>query len=181
MNSVLHLRNITDDFLVSELPTAFRVIGSPPYEVSVGCELRLEDVTDTKVAIGFYRGSHLANYRISSLGSVLDLNVMLNVRKLVVSYKLPLEYGADNPAVSNCFLFATEGAKHTGFDVHWLDQRVPGQAPVTELRALIKMDKGFLGDAEERLFMANDVALMTRSVIRCWQRFQLESCATETV
>lgn len=104
MLDVERLRATTDGFLLRELPEAFRVIGSPPYGVEVGSDRSLSEVTDTRTEVGFYRGSHLANYRVHSLGSVLDLNVMLNVRKLVVSYKLPADYGAKNEALTECFL-----------------------------------------------------------------------------
>lgn len=103
-----------------------------------------------------------------------DINVMANVRKLAVSYKLPFDYDVADPALDTAFEFATVGARHSGFQIQWLAHRVPDQAPAVELRCLLILDKPLIADAGERLFWANDIALMTRSVMKCRAQFEID-------
>ncbi len=163
--SVEDLRGKTDRFLLEELPGAFRTIDYDAPQFSPGRAPRLEEMTRVTTEISFVRGTNFGNYRIKGFGLEQTMNVMVNVKRMIVSYAFPADYPVEDEKVKSAFGFVIDGAIHAGYQMEWREMGGSEDRRI-ELRAFVNLREDFLSNALERLFWSTDVAIMTRSVLR---------------
>lgn len=159
------LRAKTDRFLLDELPDAFRTIDFVAPGFSSGKAPRLDDATRVKLEISFVRGTNYGNYRVEGFGLVQNVNVMLNVKRMVVSYAFPADYPIEAEQTKAAFGYVIDGAVHAGYQMEWREMGGEDDKRI-ELRCFVNLKDDFLSNGLERLFWSSDVAIMTRSVMR---------------
>lgn len=175
------LREKTDRFFVSELPGAFPLVDYKTPDFSKTAAKELEKATLADCAMSFVRGTNLATYRISAFGFTQQLNVMLNVRRLVISYHFPADTDLADPRFVEIFDYTIKAAEHTGYQTEWRNMPADALAPArVELRTLVNLPDDFLVNAVDRLFWSNDVAIMTRAVMKCRKAYAHERGLTLT-
>lgn len=171
------LRQKSDRLFETDLPASFALID---YEMAEPSKLPSSDLARngrTEVLTGFVRGTNLAKYRIGAHGTSQDLGVMMNVRRLVVSYQFGPDFKYDSEAVKAVFAYVIAGAEHSGYQMQWTPMAKDHYGEVrVELRAMRNLDEDFLVNPILKLFICNDLAIMTRAVMRC--RLSVERMAS---
>jgi hypothetical protein len=161
------LRERSDRFLADDIPRAFEAIDYVPAPMGQRATTRLADSRRVKVVLSFVRGTNLAVYRVDGHGITQQLSIMLNVRRMVVSYVFPAVFDHEDAQLDAAFGLTVAGAQHAGYLMEW--RRVPGDdigPDRLELRALVNLPEDFLIHPAERLFRCNDIAIMTRSIMK---------------
>ena len=162
------LREKSDRFFMEDIPASFATID---YEMEEPSSLPSPDLRArgrAKVLTGFVRGTNLARYRVEALGKVQKMGIMMNINRVVVTYEFEPGLRFRDEDVLAVFEHATGGAAESGYTISWrlMGEDHYGQARV-ELRAARNLDDEFLLNPVQKLFICNDIAIMTRAVIAC--------------
>src|SRR5690606_26587135 len=136
---------------------AFRTIDFVAPGFSSGKAPRLDDATRVKLEISFVRGTNYGNYRVEGFGLVQNVNVMLNVKRMVVSYAFPADYPIEAEQTKAAFGYVIDGAVHAGYQMEWREMGGEDDKRI-ELRCFVNLKDDFLSNGLERLFWSSDVA-----------------------
>lgn len=105
-------------------------------------------------------------FDLSSPKQTLRMWVGLNVNRILVLYFTQLPDDKTPEQVGEEFMITFSGAKSVGYNVDYLSAKFPGENIVCIRASCILGDDDFLGKPSQKLFWANDVALMTQSLFR---------------
>ncbi|WP_050477463.1 hypothetical protein [Herbaspirillum rhizosphaerae] len=162
----------TEVFLIKEIPRALQMVSMN--QVSFGDEIKyLSNETLVQTRTIYLKGNTHCFYEIAIQGSDKKYYayVQLNVYRLVVVYFLEKDL---DPIWENTFKSTMTGAKNAGWETDYGGVKKTDWFPVSmdflEIRMLRHMKRDFLHDANEQLFISNDIGAMTRSVIIDCQR-----------
>lgn len=98
----------------------------------------------------------------------LEMQVFLNVKRLWVYYSFPARAAADRESTARALKVTFEGAKGAGYELSQVD----GDDRV-EFHLSAPIDSDFLMKPTEQLYWAQDIASMTRSLVRAAQTHRI--------
>lgn len=166
--SVAFLKERTASYLVQEIPDAMRIIA---YDEDGFRELTSHYEpkpvsSNTKIFIQYNEGNHYCQYRVLAYGIDQRIYVQVNVKRMVVSYFL------DSKAVEDAEIklrldYVVKAAEAAGYTYKYEQVHDSADRSVTtQLRLFRSLQDEFLMNSGERLYVANDLASMTRALIR---------------
>lgn len=162
------IKQRNDNFLAQDLPEAMHNV---EYAIAPPAQKRSTapgGLRKTKVEVSFTEGTNLALYRVHAYGMEQNMSVMFNVKRIVISYQFPMAPISDWPAFQQRFAMTVAGAEHAGYRMEWREVVADDIGPHRmELRALGNLSEEFLVNPLDKLFTCNDIAIMTRSIIKC--------------
>ncbi|HCO53403.1 MAG TPA: hypothetical protein DIT93_00100 [Pelagibacterium sp.] len=172
------LKKSTDRFMLEELPDAFKAVdyGVPP--IGTAEAPSIQSASNVKTAFSYVRGTSMARYEVEAFGMVQHVTVMLNVRRIVVAYAFPPTYRIEDQEIRQAFEYAEKGAQHAGYQTEWR-MMGSGEQRHLEFRALVNLPQDFLTHSAERLFWSNDMAIMTRSVLKSRETYESGPLVTD--
>ena len=98
-----------------------------------------------------------ASIPVNSYASKLEMHIQVNVKRVEVIYKLPIA-GSISEDTFESTKYGTEGA---GYDV-----KIVTLNGMLEMQARIEVGSEMLVNSRERLFIVNDIAVMTAHLLR---------------
>lgn len=117
-----------------------------------------------------YQDNQLAaTYIISDGNDQLTVRVFLNVKRLIVNYHIPTSIARDEATTRSIFHTTLKGAEYVGYDVTVLPN-VEAVQNITRIRCQTNLEEDFLINSRAKLFWANDIGEMTRSVFKHYRR-----------
>ncbi len=148
----LHL--LTDEFLKRYVAQALRRVSIPEREIMAF------DVVDEgrKDIFGRALKMEFADFRFR-------LWVGLNVRRLFVIYYVPVQEGMSAERLKEIFKFTFGGAEKVGFHLNFEDA-VVDKRKIVSIWLTVDTIEDLLSSPHEKLFWAQDVAMMTESFLR---------------
>ncbi len=166
--NVSFLKNRTEDFLIREIPEALRIVD---YKEANFGEITqsyrpnpLE--TKTRIMVSYDKGNHYCQYRVLAYGVDQKIYVQANVKRFVVSYFLDADLGGEAD-MRQRLSYVVGAAEAAGYRYSYEDVHDTAHGSVSaQLRLFRDLPDDFLVNASERLFIANDLASMTRAFIR---------------
>lgn len=167
------LRAKTDIFLESDLVTSLSDItikdgrGVKPIDISI---LNKDDGIDRFGRV----------YTLSSDKNRLRMWVGLNVNRVLILYFVKLADDKSLEQIGEDFMIAFSGAKSVGYNVDYLSAEFPGENIVCIRASCLLGDESFLSKPTAKLYWANDIALMTQSMMRTALRNEID-VYTETM
>ncbi len=159
-----HIRKQIDHFLTGSMAAALRAVecrtpapGSAPIaeKEAVGCE----------VLVGHVLGSPDARYLLRAFGETLQMQIQLNVYRLVVVYVVPVHGALDCSALQPRFVRWETGANHAGWRIGWRDTVDADKTSErrVEVYGYAMLPEAFLESDQHRLYWMNDIVQMTRA------------------
>lgn len=152
------LTQATERFLKEELKSC---IQNAPSALVAGKSLKMSD------QVTHLAGENICTHDITFGALHLKLRVMLNVRRIVVIYFLPVADASGLESIERLLEPAIFGARHVGYEVKSRfapPENAGGQAYVTLHFYNNALEDDFLQNASSRYFWAQDIAQMTRSI-----------------
>ena len=155
----------TEDFLTEQMLGALRAVEYelPSFDTEP-VEVELAEMARSRVEIRHVRGAADATYIVQAFGDELLMQLQLNVRRLVVVYRVP---GADALDASSLAVHLERwriGAEHAGWRFGWRDAPLAGEAGrrwvETYCYAFATAD--LLENEPEQLYWRTDIVQMTR-------------------
>jgi hypothetical protein len=156
--NVNDLREKSDRFFTDDIPTSFATIDYEMAKPSTAPSPDLRLNGRTQVLTGFVRGTNLARYEINALGKVQYIGVMMNIRRIVVTYEFDAGLRFNDADVQAVFEHATVGASHSGYSMTWHMMAADHYGGTrVELRATRNLEDDFLLNPAQKP-VANDTA-----------------------
>ncbi len=126
--------------------------------------------TGTRVEVAHSRGDVSAFYRVHALDEVLHMLVKVNVWEVVVSYYFPVSGAEEGERVRESMNWAFQGfTQLDSFAMNWnVDQQSFDDSGTVYAGFHFKKEYGreFLEDERSKMFLAQMVTALTRSLIR---------------
>jgi hypothetical protein len=129
-------------------------------------EKNIKDATNIRVIRTHINGTPRCDYELKNKQnlkeSLIHMYVVMNIKKFEVVYYIP------ENIKKTIFDITIEGAVQTGYDepVSFNEKcNDNGFENYSKLVFRRKLTEGFLTNPEERLFIANDISVMTRSIL----------------
>lgn len=166
--SVGFLRDRTASYLVKEIPEAFRIIdyNEPGFQELTDFYFPKKLNSNVKILIRYNDRNHYCQYRISAYGLEQRLYVQVNVKRIVISYFIDERIIKDSDIKSRID-YVTNAAEIAGYSFKYESIHDSAENSVTtQLRLFRTLSDEFLMNSGERLYIANDLASMTRALIR---------------
>jgi hypothetical protein len=152
--NVTHLHVLVDEFLRVYIASALARVSIPEMN------LQTFEVKDEGRKDIFGRLLKMTN---GDYG--FKLWVGLNVRKLFVIYFVPLTESLGLAELKQIYHYTFGGAENSGYACNFEEAQVAGQR-VASIWLTAKVDDDLLSNPQEKLFWAQDVAMMTESFLR---------------
>jgi hypothetical protein len=166
------LQRRTDDVLHKLLPSILSAVFDPPDppQRDAGQKAKPSTRRRARVSIGRYRDECWANYVIDDGATALHLRVEVNVRQLNVDILFDpaaLKAASITPAsLPDQFAHALSGAAAAGYVVNReILTRTHGDGSRYALVVSRPVESRFLWDAEEQLYIAQDLMLCLRAMV----------------
>jgi len=152
------LRKLVDNFLMEDVRRSLLYV-----DYHYEHKLSIEKATQVEIAVTHVKGTPRADYTLKHKESSRELSfyVVMNIKKYEVVYYI------ENHIEEQVFDLTKSGAKQSGYDEivdfkQACDDKGFEKHTKMVFRRILK--DGFLTDPEERLFIANDISVMTRSI-----------------
>lgn len=163
---ICDIRRRIDEFLTGLMAEALRAVDyrSPPY----GCpSAPLAEAVRGEVQVGHICGNPDANYLLRAFGDVLQMQIQLNVYRLVIVYSIPARGALDCSALQPRFTRWEIGANHAGWRIGWRDTVDVDNAVArrVEVYCYAMLPEDFLQCERHQLYWMNDVVQMTRALL----------------
>lgn len=169
---------LSNRFFVDDLPRALEKIAyveprHAPWHRGWTRSARLR--SRVAIEISHASGSYRAEYIVTADAITVAMTVELNVQRLGIVYLIPGGEGADAAATFGALADTFEGARDAGYHIGVPRDLGLGEEALRERlgwprclnQALHRaLGEGFLYDPVMRQFVAQDIAIMTRSLIR---------------
>jgi hypothetical protein len=162
------LKRRNSQFLTAELPKAMEIIEyQEPDFVEIDSGYQAPPVSSQVVLkIRHSRDTHYCNYIIEAYGTAQRVYVQVNVKRMVVSYFLDCA-SLDDEEMKSRLSYVVSAAETAGYRYEYSRVHDSAEGGVSiQLRLFRDLSDEFLVSPAERLFVANDFASMTRSLIR---------------
>lgn len=153
-----HLRTLSDAFITGYVADALARVSLPAQGVG---SFEVRDLGRKDI---FGRALEM-----HAPGQVFPLWVGLNVSRIFVIYFVPLGGDTTLEKVQDAFRFTFGGAEKVGFHVNYEPAMVDGQ-PVVSVWLNVAASGELLYSPREKLFWAQDIAMMTESFLRTAHR-----------
>lgn len=166
--SVPFLRERTSSYLVREIPHALQIVdyAEDDFQELTASYVPKPVSSKTKILIKYDEGNHYCQYRILAYGVDQRLYVQVNVKRMVVSYFLST-VTVDDEELRRRLEYVVQAAETAGYTFKYEQVHDSADKSVTvQLRLFRSLPDEFLMNAGERLYVANDLASMTRALIR---------------
>lgn len=172
--NVSALREKTRRWLTSTLPGSLGQITNSNGEI-----LRVVNITGLRDVFGCqYELQPVRTGKDQVSGQGIKLWVGLNVHRLVVIYWAKCDNLAD---LEGCLEKTFSGAKDVGWaPARFQTEDISGQRICSIWTSWMHGLDGFLKTPEKQLFAAQDIAMMTQSVLRSAERKGVAVCTTES-
>ncbi|HKS87975.1 MAG TPA: hypothetical protein VJR70_00915 [Stellaceae bacterium] len=155
----------TEEFLTGQMLDALRAVeyALPSFDTEP-VAVALAEAARGTVAIRHVRGASDASYLVQAFGDELSMQLQLNVRRLVVVYRVPALDALDSGSLAVHLDRWRIGAEHAGWKFGWRDAPLPGAGGrrwvETYCYAFAAAD--FLENPVEQLYWRTDIVQMTR-------------------
>lgn len=165
MLTIAEAQQRTEDILTGQMPDALRAVeyALPSFDTEP-VETSLAETALGRVEIRHVRGAPDATYLVEAFGDELLMQLQLNVRRLVVVYRVPAQGALDATRLAVHLDRWRIGAEHAGWKFGWRDAPLagdPGRRWVeTYCYAFAGAD--FLENEPEQLYWRTDIVQMTR-------------------
>lgn len=152
------LRKLVDTFLVEDIRKSLLYV-----DYKHASQQSIEKATYIDVNVTHITGTPRSDYRLQHTKYNYELHfyVVMNIKKYEVVYYISKDIKKD------IFDMTISGAIQSGYDKH-VDFKLvcndKGFEGYTKMVFRRKLESGFLMDPEERLYIANDISVMTRSI-----------------
>jgi hypothetical protein len=166
--SLEDLRDRTSRFLVVEIPQALQIVEHDEGDFEPIDKLYKPAATLSKVKmlIRHRKGGHDCQYQLHAYGKVQRIYVQTNVKRMVVSYYLNAE-SVEDPIIRERLDYVISAAETAGYTAEYKKVHDTADKTVTvQLRLFRSLPDEFLMSPSERLYIANDLASMTRALVR---------------
>ncbi len=153
------LRKLIDEFLVKDVCESLLYVD---YSDKNG--ENINQATNVGVEIVHINGTPRCNYKITKKNTkaTMSMYVVMNIRKFEVVYYI-------NSAIKKeKFKITIDGAVHSEYNEKVDFKTECGDEGFEKLTKMVfrrALNEGFLSNPEERLFIANDISVMTRSIL----------------
>lgn len=161
------LAELTNQILETLIPSKFKFIDFEDAVYSDPDGYKSKTIqSNITVAIKHVKGVPFSYYKLKDLkGNELTIYIQLNVKRIVVVYFFDSEKIPQNELLQR-FSSCIDGAKNTGYECITGYGVKDGQNQ-SELKFFMgSLGEDFLNNSKGQLFLANDIAFMTRSI---WQ------------
>lgn len=152
--NVAHLHVLIDEFLRTYIASALARVSIP--------DLNLDGFQVTDEGRKDIFGRLL---KMSNGDYCFKLWVGLNVRKLFVIYFVPLTESLGIAELRKIYHYTFTGAESSGFSCNFEEAQV-AQRKIASIWMSAKTDDDLLSNPQEKLFWAQDIAMMTESFLR---------------
>ena len=127
-------------------------------------EVQLGNVVRSRVQIRHVRGASDATYLVNSFGHELQMQLQLNVHRLVVVYRVPALDALDANTLAVRLERWRLGAEHAGWKFGWRDAPVAGDRGqrYVETYCYAFAGRDFLEDKVQQLYWRTDIVQMNR-------------------
>ena len=165
MLTIAEAQRRTEDFLTGQMLEALRAVeyALPSFDTEPR-EIELCAAARGRVEIRHVRGAFDASYLVQAFGDELLMQLLLNVYRLVVVYRVPALDALDASSLAVHLDRWRIGAEHAGWKFGWRDAPIggnPGRRWVeTYCYAFAAAD--FLENEPEQLYWRSDIVQMTR-------------------
>lgn len=159
------LRNLIDVFLKDEVCESLLYV---EFDKNAK-DKNIKDATNVEVIKTHVNGTPRCDYELhnkqSLEKSLIHMYVVMNIKKFEVVYYIP------KGIECSTFDMTIAGAKNTGYGDFDIEKDFKKECGDKEYEQDTKMvfrkalETGFLTNPEERLFIANDISVMTRSIL----------------
>lgn len=156
--NVNHLHTLVDEFLRVYIASALARVSVPDLNIE---RFHVKD-EGRKDIFGRLLKMTSGNY-------TFQVWVGLNVRRLFVIYFVPLTERVGINELKQIYHFTFGGAQSAGYSCNFEEAHVSGQH-VASIWMTVKTDDDLLTNPDEKLFWAQDVAMMTESFLRTAHR-----------
>jgi hypothetical protein len=165
---VAFLKERTATYLMKEIPEALRIVDCDEDDFrELDASYSAKPVSSrTRILIKYDDGNHYCQYRVLAYGLDQRLYVQVNVKRMVVSYFLAIG-SMDDEEIRKRLEYVVKAAETAGYTYKYEHVHDSADRSVTvQLRLFRSLPDEFLVNAGERLYIANDLASMTRALIR---------------
>lgn len=175
--SLKAIDELTEDFLLREVPRALSALSEEePSYVPWHATMRARSAVETRadIRIAYSKGAYRARYIIKIGGRPLRVKVEFNVRRLGVVFTLPAEEHETATSVFAGLKDTLGGAQSAGYSINEtyevteLSQQMKRELQCTRCVSHTlhrNLESDFIYDEAQRLFVAQDLAIMTRSLM----------------
>jgi hypothetical protein len=155
----------TEQFLTGQMLQALHAVEYelPSFDTEPR-EVELAAMARSQVEIRHVRGAPDATYLVHAFGDELLMQLQLNVRRLVVVYRVPGVDALDANTLSVRLERWRLGAEHAGLKFGWRDAPIAGDAVrrYVETYCYAFAGQDFLESEPQQLYWRTDIVQMTR-------------------
>jgi len=159
--NVEQLHVLVDEFLRNYIPTALRKVSIPALDIA-SFEVRDEGAKDIFGRL----------LKMKSGAHTFEMWVGLNVKRIFVIYFLPLSAEVTRERAKEIFQFTFGGAETVGFHANFEEAEVKGEK-ILSIWLTVETTDDLLSSPMDKLFWAQDIAMMTESFLRTATRNKL--------
>jgi len=160
--NVNQLHVLTDEFLRTYIAKALAKVSIP--------ELNLSEFTVQDEGVKDIFGRVL---KMTSGSYCFRLWVGLNVRRLFVIYFVPLTSTLGIADLKRVYEFTFGGAGKLGYECNFEEAHIDGKK-LASIWLTVKTEEDLLSSPQDKLFWAQDIAMMTESFLRTAHRHRID-------
>lgn len=169
MLTIAEAQRRTEEFLTGQMLEALRSVEYqlPSFDTEP-VAVELAQMRRGRVEIRHVRGASDATFLVEAFGDELLMQLQLNVRRLVVVYRVPALGALDAGTLAVHLDRWRIGAEHAGWQFGWRDAPLPGDPGGNGARRWVETycyafgAVDFLENEPEQLYWRTDIVQMTR-------------------